>query len=136
MMESDKDKRCVSVVTRWASAITEALGSLPAIVLAILMIITWFIGAFFVPGHLGNDTYQLLINTGTTIITFLMVFIIQNTNNRDDRATQAKLDAIIHVLSKIPDSSFIGLEDKTVKEIKEVQALVRESKITKKSKGS
>jgi len=48
----------------------------------------WFVGGAFV--GLGNNTYQLVINTGTTIITFLMVFIIQNTQNRDGSAVQAK----------------------------------------------
>jgi len=80
-------------ITRSIGNVTGSLGSFPAIVLALALVGAWFVGGLFVSGHFANNTYQLLINTGTKIITFLMVFVIQNTQNRDGRAVQAKLDA-------------------------------------------
>lgn len=63
-----------------------------------------------------NETWQLVINTGTTIITFLMVFLIQNTQNRDGAAMQAKLDELVYAV-KQADSRFIGIEHLTEKEL-------------------
>ena len=72
------------------------LGSAWASVMAILIIVIWA-----ATGHLFNysDTWQLIINTGTTIVTFLMVFLIQNTQNRDSKAIHLKLDELIRALS-------------------------------------
>jgi low affinity Fe/Cu permease len=63
-----------------------------------------------------NETWQLVINTGTTIITFLMVFLIQNTQNRDGAAMQAKLDELIYA-QKRADARFIGIEHLTEEEL-------------------
>jgi low affinity Fe/Cu permease len=63
-----------------------------------------------------NETWQLVINTGTTIITFLMVFLIQNTQNRDGAAMQAKLDELVYAVKKA-DARFIGIEHLTDKEL-------------------
>ncbi|NBW09152.1 MAG: low affinity iron permease family protein [Caulobacteraceae bacterium] len=63
-----------------------------------------------------NETWQLVINTGTTIITFLMVFLIQNTQNRDACAMHAKLDELVYAV-KAADSRFIGIEHLTDKEL-------------------
>ena len=60
-----------------------------------------------------SETWQLVINTGTTIITFLMVFLIQNTQNRDGAAMQAKLDELVYAVKKA-DARFIGIEHLTV----------------------
>jgi len=72
-----------------------------------------------------NETWQLVINTGTTIITFLMVFLIQNTQNRDGAAMQAKLDELVFAV-KTADARFIGIEHLTEEELdailKEVEA--------------
>jgi low affinity Fe/Cu permease len=98
------------------------LGSFPAIMLSFVLVVAWFVGALFVHDHLANNTYQLLINTGTTIVTFWMVFIIQNTQNRDGRAMQAKLDAQSEVIRLIAErldldddesllTRTVGLED-------------------------
>src|SRR5215218_7230625 len=67
-----------------------------------------------------SDTWQLVINTGTTIVTFLMVFLIQNTQNRDNAALQAKLDSLI--LSSEAENEFIGIEKKTDKELADLIA--------------
>ncbi len=73
------------------------LGSKWAFVLAILVIVGWALtGSLF---HF-SDTWQLFINTGTTIVTFLMVFLIQNTQNRDARAINLKLDELIRAVDK------------------------------------
>jgi low affinity Fe/Cu permease len=86
--------------------------------------ITFLVAAFIVVcwGLTGpifdySDTWQLIINTGTTIVTFLMVFIIQNTQNRDGAALQAKLDELIRT-SQAQDR-FIGIEHLTDEEIEE-----------------
>jgi low affinity Fe/Cu permease len=63
-----------------------------------------------------NETWQLVINTGTTIITFLMVFLIQNTQNRDGAAVQAKLDELIHAV-RAADERFVGIEHLTDKDL-------------------
>jgi low affinity Fe/Cu permease len=82
--------------------------------LASLTIIVWgMTGPIF--GY--SDTWQLVINTGTTIITFLMVFVIQNTQNRDGAAIQAKLDELIR--SSEAQNRFIGIEHLTDEEIEE-----------------
>src|SRR5688572_25580080 len=89
--EQEQDRS--TALTRGVSRMTGWLGSFPAIVLSVSIITVWFVGGFFVKDGFGNNTYQLIINTATTIVTFLMVFIIQNTQNRDGRAIQTKLDA-------------------------------------------
>jgi low affinity Fe/Cu permease len=70
-----------------------------------------------------NETWQLLINTSTTIVTFLMVFLIQNTQNRDGAAMQAKLDELVFAV-KQADARFIGIEHLTEKELDAILAEV------------
>lgn len=70
-----------------------------------------------------NETWQLVINTGTTIITFLMVFLIQNTQNRDGAAMQAKLDELVFAV-KQADARFIGIEHLTERELDAILAEV------------
>jgi low affinity Fe/Cu permease len=65
-----------------------------------------------------SDTWQLVINTGTTIVTFLMVFVIQNTQNRDSKATQLKLDELLRAVDKAR-LSFIGAEDEDEERLNE-----------------
>jgi low affinity Fe/Cu permease len=81
-----------------------------------LIVVVWAAsGPFF--GF--SDTWQLVINTGTTIITFLMVFLIQNTQNRDGAAIQAKLDELIRVSEG--HNRFIGIEHLTESEVEEIR---------------
>jgi low affinity Fe/Cu permease len=80
---------------KFAAAASGWLGSKWAFVGAIVIIAVWAITG---PLFHYSDTWQLVINTGTTIITFLMVFIIQNTQNRDARAINLKLDELIHAI--------------------------------------
>src|SRR3954468_16308689 len=86
---ADKD---TSWYVRLTSEVTTALGSIQAIAATFLLIVMWILVG---PLFRFSDTWQLVINTTTTIITFIMVFIIQNTNNRDSRATNLKLDALL-----------------------------------------
>jgi low affinity Fe/Cu permease len=66
-----------------------------------------------------SDTWQLVINTGTTIVTFLMVFLIQNSQNRDSAAIQVKLDELIRVSAA--RNSFVGIEHLTDDELEEIR---------------
>jgi low affinity Fe/Cu permease len=106
--------------------LTTALGSVPAIIFSIALILLWMLsGPLF--GY--SDTWQLVINTSTTIITFNMVFIIQNTTNRESRAMNTKLDDIILAL-KNTRNDLVGLEDSSEKGIAEVQQEIRRGKNT------
>lgn len=81
-----------SVFNRLANSASRLLGTAGAFGIAIAMVLIWAMtGPFF---HF-SDTWELVINTGTTIVTFLMVFLIQNTQNRDSAAIQLKLDEVI-----------------------------------------
>ncbi len=79
----------------FARKTSSVLGSAWAFVIAILIIVVW---ALTGPTFHYSDTWQLIINTGTTIVTFLMVFLIQNTQNRDAKAVHLKLDELIRAL--------------------------------------
>lgn len=90
-------------------------------VFAVLLIAMW---GFAGPTMKFSDTWQLMINTFTTLITFLMVFVIQNAQNKSDYSTQIKLDLIMRVL-EIDDDDVQNIEDLTDKELKELLAEVR-----------
>jgi len=93
---------------RFARATSNGIGSPIAFVLAVVIVLAWAItGPFF--GF--SETWQLVINTGTTIITFLVVFMIQNTQNRDSRAVHLKLDELIRVI-KEARNELVDVEDK------------------------
>ena len=95
-----------------ANAVSRAAGRPGAFILCCAILVIWAIsGPFF--GF--SDTWQLIVNTGTTIVTFLMVFLIQNTQNRDGAAVQAKLDELIRVGKG--ENHFIGIEHLPEKEV-------------------
>ncbi|MDQ0571174.1 low affinity Fe/Cu permease [Variovorax paradoxus] len=99
----------------FANATAHAAGSPLAFLICIALVIAWAVsGPFF---HF-SENWQLTINTGTTIITFLMVFLIQNTQNRDGAALQTKLDELIR--SSSAGDEFIGIEKLTDKELAEL----------------
>jgi low affinity Fe/Cu permease len=97
----------IDLFHKFSAAITRAVGSPWALVLAFLVILAWAVtGPIF---HF-SDTWQLVINTGTTVVTFLMVFVIQASQNREARVTQLKLDELIHAARGARDS-MIALEE-------------------------
>ena len=109
--------------TRWSSAISAAMGRPVAFAIALGTIIVWGVSG---PVFGWSDTWQLIINTGTTIVTFLMVFLIQNSQKLDASAMQAKLDELLRALDKAREG-FVGIEHLTDEEISALRdALERE----------
>jgi low affinity Fe/Cu permease len=102
--------KCANHVARWT-------GHYLAFVIALLIIIIWAVTG---PIFKFSDTWQLVINTGTTIVTFLMVFLIQNTQNRDSLAVHLKLDELIHAIDAA-DDALIEAEDETDKELADLK---------------
>ncbi|OGI76243.1 hypothetical protein A3C57_01400 [Candidatus Nomurabacteria bacterium RIFCSPHIGHO2_02_FULL_33_12] len=96
-----------------AHKVGEFAGNPWSFVIALSIVIVWLLTG---PMFGFSDTWQLVINTGTTIVTFLMVFLIQNMQNRDAKAVHLKLDELIHSI-KQARNDFIDLEDTTEEEI-------------------
>jgi low affinity Fe/Cu permease len=128
----------------FARKTSSVLGSAWAFVIAILIIVIW---AMTGPAFGYSDTWQLIINTGTTIVTFLMVFLIQNTQNRDAKAVHLKLDELIRAvgparnklvdLEKLSDDDLKALEsefEKLRKKAEGAKEEVEELKETAKAK--
>jgi low affinity Fe/Cu permease len=107
-----------SIFTKIATWVSWLTGQPAAFLLAIAIVLTWGVTG---PVFGFSDTWQLVINTGTTIVTFLMVFLIQNSQNRDAAAMQAKLDEVIRSLDKARHQ-FIGIEHLTDNQIEKIRA--------------
>src|SRR3954452_19828528 len=102
---------------RFARSIERQVGSPTMFVMAVAVLLIWAIsGPFFD----WSDTWQLVINTGTSIVTFLMVFLIQSTQSRDTRALHLKLDELIRV-NKAARNSLVNVEEMSESEIQEVK---------------
>ncbi len=93
------------------------IGSPIAFVGAVLVVVLWAISG---PLFGFSDTWQLVINTGTTIVTFLVVFMIQNTQNRDSKAIQLKLDELLRAIQKAR-TSLVDLEDLSDSELERLE---------------
>ena len=106
-----------------ASRTAFAAGQPAAFIVAVSIIAVWgFTGPLFG----WSDTWQLVVNTGTTIATFLMVFLIQNSQNRDAAAMQAKLDELIRAVAHARNE-FVGIEHLTDHEIEDIRAALEQS---------
>jgi low affinity Fe/Cu permease len=108
--------------TKIANKIAQVTGKPVTFILCCAIIAIWAVTGPFMG---FSDTWQLIINTSTTIITFLMVFLIQNTQNRDSAALQAKLDELIRT-SKAKNH-FIGIEHLTETELEEIRRKCEEA---------
>src|SRR5690606_27339259 len=105
------------IFRKFASKTSKIAGSAWAFVLAILAVIVWAVtGPLF---HYSN-TWQLAVNTGTTILTFLMVFLIQNTQNRDSKAMHIKLDELLKNATGAR-TSFVNIEEISDEKLEELQ---------------
>jgi low affinity Fe/Cu permease len=126
--------KSTSWFTRFAKATARASGRPAAFIGATTIIVLWAASG---PLFGFSDTWQLVINTGTTIVTFLMVFLIQSTQNRDSEATQVKLDEIIRAIGKAKNEllDLEELEESELDEIKKTyQDMAREARAGKKSR--
>lgn len=108
--------------TRAANTVSAAAGKPVTFAICVAVVIVWAASG---PMLSFSDTWQLIINTGTTIVTFMMVFLIQNTQNRDGAAIQAKLDELIRVSEG--RNHFIGIEHLTQEEVERFRALCEEA---------
>ncbi|MBS0409024.1 MAG: low affinity iron permease family protein [Proteobacteria bacterium] len=105
------------VFSHLANAVARATGRPATFLLCCLLVIVW---ALTGPAFRFSDTWQLVINTGTTIVTFLMVFLIQNTQNREGAALQAKLDELIRAVENA-QNRYIGLEKRDEEDIEQLK---------------
>ena len=109
-------KRLSNAFADLAGWVSHAAGRPWAFALCLLVVVAWAVSG---PLFGFSDTWQLVINTGTTIVTFLMVFLIQNTQNRDGAAIQTKLDELIR--TSAAQNALIGIEHLTEDEVEEIR---------------
>lgn len=105
----------------FANRASQAAGRASTFVLACTVVIVWAVSG---PLFAFSDTWQLVINTGTTIVTFLMVFLIQNSQNRDGAAIQVKLDELIR--TSAARNSMVGIEHLSEEELEELRSRCEE----------
>ncbi|HUS09460.1 MAG TPA: low affinity iron permease family protein [Pyrinomonadaceae bacterium] len=113
-MARKKTKKLSQLLENFSHKVTQICGTSSAFIIALLVVVFWLITG---PIFRFSDTWQLVINTGTTIITFLMVFLIQRTQNKDALAIHLKLNEIVAALEGA-SNRLIDVEDLTEDEIK------------------
>ncbi len=111
-----------SFFSRFSGGVAELTGKPATFVIAVAGILVW---AATGPIFGFSETWQLVVNTGTTIITFLMVFVLQNSQNRDGKAVQTKLDELI--LTSGAENRFMGIEHLDEKDLKRLTQLLRKA---------
>jgi low affinity Fe/Cu permease len=110
------------IFSTFCQRIASWAGQPVAFIAAVLIVLIWIVTG---PLFQFSDTWQLVINTGTTIVTFLMVFLIQNAQNRDGAAIQAKLDELIRAIDGARDD-FIGIEHLTDAQLEQIKKALEE----------
>src|SRR6218665_2136129 len=105
------------VFEKFASNVAKATGSTPAFIIALALVIAW---ALTGPIFDFSETWQLVINTGTTIITFLMVFLIQKAQNKDSLAIQLKLNELV-ASHELASNRLVDIEDMTEEEMETIK---------------
>lgn len=113
----EKGKQKASWSERFSSKVTAAAGSSPAIILAFLFILGWAVTG---PIFDYSEQWQLVVNTGTTIVTFLMVFLIQKSQNKDSLAIQLKLNELV-ASNELASNRLINVEGMTEDELKVIK---------------
>jgi len=119
MVSKQTKTRDSGLFARFANEASRAVGSGAAFGAAIAVVLIWSLSG---PLFQYSDTWQLVINTGTTIVTFLMVFLIQNTQNRDSAATQLKLDELIRS-TRGAHNALLDLEKLSSTDLEELRVL-------------
>src|SRR6201993_5062097 len=115
---SENECQATPLFARFARWVERQVGRASTFVLAIAVVLVWAVSG---PAFGWSDTWQLVINIGTTIVTFLMVFVIQNTQSRDTQAMQLKLDELIRV-NKLARNSLINLEEMSEIDVERMKA--------------
>lgn len=116
-MENNKKKKKKNLFEKFSSSVTRATGSTTAFIIAFLVVVVW---ACTGPIFHYSETWPLVINTGTTIITFLMVFLIQKSQNKDSLAIQLKLNELV-AAHEFASNRLVNVEDMTEEELKVIQ---------------
>jgi low affinity Fe/Cu permease len=115
--QPEVNSRIIDAFSVFARSTSAVLGSAWAFTVALLVIVIWVVTG---PAFHFSDTWQLIINTGTTIVTFLMVFLIQNTQNRDAKAVHLKLDELIRAL-RGARNDLVDMEKMSDEELKKLE---------------
>jgi len=115
------DNTASKFFSKFATSIADLSGKPATFVLAVVLVVVWAVSG---PIFDYSETWQLVINTGTTIITFLMVFVLQNSQNRDGKALQAKLDELI--LTSQAQNKFVGIEKLDEQQLREMSQKLAE----------
>lgn len=111
-------------LTRLTTAVSEAYGSLPAVALAHLSVVVYLAVGWWMPGRWLNPDYSLAGTLAMTVVTYLMVFAIENTQQRSDRALHTKIDRLIELLPA-EQKALVALEDEPDDRIRDEQERVR-----------
>ncbi|MEZ2219438.1 low affinity iron permease family protein [Rhizobium sp. RCC_161_2] len=114
--------RLKHIFAHFAATVSEWAGKPVIFIMALLSVVVWGLTG---PIFNYSETWQLVINTGTTIITFLMVFLLQNAQTRDTRAIQAKLNELI--LTSAAENRFVGIENLDEEDLKHLDRLVEKA---------
>src|SRR6188768_1762035 len=112
------------IFVKLAKVTSRGAGEASTFFIAMGVVILWIVTG---PVFNWSDTWQLVINTGTTIVTFLMVFLIQNTQNRDGEAIQVKLDELIRAIEGA-HNALLALEDLEEQDLDRIRAIIRGSR--------